>query len=98
MRRAIAFSRRRRSLTSILSPHQVGERRFAQRAAERARSVFAAVAILAFATQALAGDPADLPTTRTDLSPKDAKRVEAVTRPTSDFSKPEQFELMQGGA
>lgn len=98
MRRAIAFSRRRRSLTSILSPRQVGERRFALRAAERARSVFATFAILAFATPALAGDPADLPTTRTDLSPKDAKRVEAVTRPTSDFSKPEQFELMQGGA
>lgn len=36
--------------------------------------------------------------TRTDLSPKDRARVEAITRPTTDFSKPEQFELMQGGA
>jgi CxxC motif-containing protein (DUF1111 family) len=47
---------------------------------------------------ALAGDFANLPTTRTDLTPKDRARVEAITRPTSDFSKPEQFELMQGGA
>ena len=31
-------------------------------------------------------------------SPKDLARVIAITRPTSDFSKPEQFELMQGGA
>lgn len=35
---------------------------------------------------------------RTDLTPKDQKRVGSVTRPTDDFSKPEQFELMQGGA
>jgi CxxC motif-containing protein (DUF1111 family) len=39
-----------------------------------------------------------LATTRTDLTPKDAARVEAITRPTGDFSKAEQFELMQGGA
>ena len=41
---------------------------------------------------------AGLATTRTDLTPKDLARVEAITRPTTDFSKPEQFELMQGGA
>ncbi|MBO3758728.1 di-heme oxidoredictase family protein [Ciceribacter sp. L1K22] len=35
---------------------------------------------------------------RSDLTPKDAARVERVTRPTTDFSKPEAFELMQGGA
>ena len=35
---------------------------------------------------------------RTDLSPKDLKRVEKVTQPATDFSKPEQFEVMQGGA
>ncbi|KQT66210.1 MULTISPECIES: di-heme oxidoredictase family protein [unclassified Aureimonas] len=34
---------------------------------------------------------------RTDLTPKDLARVEAVTEPTSDFSKPEAFEQMQGG-
>lgn len=38
------------------------------------------------------------PTTRTDLDPKDQRRVEAVTRFTTDFTKPEQFELMEGGA
>jgi CxxC motif-containing protein (DUF1111 family) len=47
---------------------------------------------------ALTGDFANLPTTRTDLTPKDRARVEAITRPTEDFSKAEQFELMQGGA
>lgn len=40
----------------------------------------------------------DLPTARTDLTPKDLARVRAVTRATTDFSRPEQFELMQGGA
>jgi CxxC motif-containing protein (DUF1111 family) len=35
---------------------------------------------------------------RTDLTPKDISRVIAVTRPTEDFSKAENFELMQGGA
>lgn len=35
---------------------------------------------------------------RRDLTPKDHARVERVTRPTDDFSKAEQFELMQGGA
>jgi CxxC motif-containing protein (DUF1111 family) len=36
--------------------------------------------------------------TRTDINPKDQRRVESVTRPATDFSKPEQFETMQGGA
>lgn len=36
--------------------------------------------------------------TREDLSGKDRKRVQAVTRPAEDFAKPENFELMQGGA
>ena len=35
---------------------------------------------------------------RTDLSPQDHSRVIAVTRPTTDFSKAEQFEPMEGGA
>src|SRR5690606_15254112 len=35
---------------------------------------------------------------RDDLSDTDRTRVEAVTRPTADFSRPEAFELMQGGA
>ncbi|WP_279480023.1 di-heme oxidoredictase family protein [Aureimonas sp. SK2] len=35
---------------------------------------------------------------RTDLTPTDLARVRAVTKPTADFSKPEKFEEMQGGA
>ncbi|MCV3736519.1 c-type cytochrome [Rhizobium sp. TRM96647] len=35
---------------------------------------------------------------RTDLSDKDRARVEAVTRPTTDFSRAEQYEAMSGGA
>jgi CxxC motif-containing protein (DUF1111 family) len=35
---------------------------------------------------------------RDDLTPKDGARVAAITRPTTDFSKPERFEKMQGGA
>jgi CxxC motif-containing protein (DUF1111 family) len=35
---------------------------------------------------------------RDDLSPDDAVRVRAVTRPATEFSKPETFERMQGGA
>ncbi|MFN7008987.1 MAG: di-heme oxidoredictase family protein [Allorhizobium sp.] len=46
----------------------------------------------------LAPAAADEPPVRTDLTPKDLKRVEKVTAPTSDFSAPEPFELMQGGA
>jgi CxxC motif-containing protein (DUF1111 family) len=43
-------------------------------------------------------EPAGLSTSRSDLTPKDLARVVAITRPTGDFSKAEQFELMQGGA
>jgi len=35
---------------------------------------------------------------RSDLTPKDLARVRAVTAPTADFSKPEQFELLPAGA
>lgn len=51
-------------------------------------------------TAALSGDavPAGLATERTDLIPKDKARVVKIVKPTADFSKPEQFELMQGGA
>jgi CxxC motif-containing protein (DUF1111 family) len=44
------------------------------------------------------GSDSLLPQTRTDLNPKDLKRVERVTKPTKDFSKAEQFETMSGGA
>ena len=35
---------------------------------------------------------------RNDLSAEDTTRVEDVTRPTNDFSRPEQYEAMPGGA
>jgi len=35
---------------------------------------------------------------RADLTPKDLARVEKVTAPTTDFSKPEQFESLPAGA
>lgn len=35
---------------------------------------------------------------RNDLIPKDLKRVQKITKPTTDFSKAERFEAMQGGA
>ncbi|RWC48468.1 MAG: c-type cytochrome [Mesorhizobium sp.] len=58
------------------------------------------VLMFAFTSSAIAGDlqPAGLAITRTDLSAKDQARVTAITRPTPEFSRPEQFELMQGGA
>jgi len=57
--------------------------------------------LLALPASALAGSAADNPglaSTRNDLTPKDQRRVTAVTRPASNFSKAEQFERMQGGA
>ncbi len=36
--------------------------------------------------------------TRDDLSEQDQKRVEAITAPTADFSKPERYEAMSGGS
>lgn len=57
-------------------------------------AVFAA-ALSIVAAPALAGG---LPTTRTDLTPEDQSRVAEITRPATDFSKPEDFEVMQGGA
>lgn len=58
------------------------------------RVPLAVAASLLLSTVALA----DAPPKRADLTPKDAARVERVTRPTEDFTKAESFELMQGGA
>ncbi|WP_245480431.1 di-heme oxidoredictase family protein [Neorhizobium sp. NCHU2750] len=44
------------------------------------------------------GSDGPLPSTRTDLNPKDLKRVERVTQPVTDFSRSEQFEAMPAGA
>ncbi|MGX9142190.1 di-heme oxidoreductase family protein [Mesorhizobium sp. 128a] len=58
------------------------------------------VILAAISAPALAGssEPVGIAAGRTDLTPKDHARVIAVTRPTTDFSKPEAFETMQGGA
>lgn len=57
-----------------------------------------AVFFLVLALPAGTEEPSGLATIRNDLTPKDQRRVQSVTTPTTDFSKPEQFELMQGGA
>jgi CxxC motif-containing protein (DUF1111 family) len=61
---------------------------------------FALVILAIISDPSLAGaqEPVGLASSRTDLTPKDQARVLAVTRPTTDFSKPESFETMQGGA
>jgi len=56
----------------------------------------AAATIVAAAVHA--SGAASLPTDRDDLSPAERDRVAAVTAPATDFSKPEAFEVMQGGA
>jgi CxxC motif-containing protein (DUF1111 family) len=45
-----------------------------------------------------AGGPDPLAAGRTDLTAEDLARVEQVTKPTTDFTKPEAFETLQGGA
>lgn len=47
---------------------------------------------------ALAAGFGSLPLVRDDISADDRARIAAVTAPTDDFSKPERFENMQGGA
>jgi CxxC motif-containing protein (DUF1111 family) len=46
----------------------------------------------------LAAAPVAAGEARDDLSPADQKRVREITAPATDFSKPERFEKMQGGA
>lgn len=63
------------------------------------RPVLCLIAALGLALGPAVAQTADtLPLSRDDLTPKDLKRVQSVTRPTTDFSKAEDFELMQGGA
>lgn len=94
MRRALEFLRRaRRAFASLPHLSKTG-----------AGGGLAVLALFLLATALLAvgpatsEEPAGLAAMRKDLTPKDQRRVEAVTRPTADFSRPEQFELMQGGA
>ena len=58
------------------------------------RMGFAAL-LIAVSASASVAQPA---MTRDDLSPKDLARVRAVTAPATDFSKPEPFEALPGGA
>jgi len=91
MRRPIDFSRRSRLSEDDGPPLQKTPRYRICRGA----SLLLAVTLSA---SALATEPAVLPTSRTDVTSQDHARVLAVTRPTTDFTKPEPFELMQGGA
>ncbi|WP_192249987.1 di-heme oxidoreductase family protein [Mesorhizobium silamurunense] len=90
MRRAVDFLRRLRRARDGGLPLQNNPRY----PNCRAGSLLLAVTLSASAT---AGEPGPA-ASRTDLTLKDQARVLAVTRPTTDFSKPEPFELMQGGA
>ena len=54
-----------------------------------------ALAVALFAGLALAQDPASI---RTDLTPPDLARVQAVTAPVEDFSRPESLEHLPAGA
>lgn len=71
-----------------------------RRVPTRPNSAALAILIALSAGAALAGDaPGDtFPAVRADLTHEDLTRVEAVTAPTTDFSRAEPFELMQGGA
>jgi len=64
----------------------------------RMRSMLLVTAVLCAGAVAFASDRDAIPTTRDDLSPSERDRVATVTAPTSDFSKPERSENMQGGA
>lgn len=68
----------------------------APHASRAVAGLFGAALALCVALQAAAGDL--IPAERTDLTPEDAARVEAITRPATDFTAPEQFELLPGGA
>jgi len=94
MRRASPLTRRapfRLTIRNTGTPRRPGEGAF--------RSIALALLLGTTTSLSVAGDvPAGLATTRDDLTPADLVRVEAVTRPATDFSKSEKFELMQGGA
>lgn len=59
------------------------------------RTLIASTLLASIAVIALAGDQME---GRTDISDVDRARVEKITTPTSDFSKPEAFEASAGGA
>jgi CxxC motif-containing protein (DUF1111 family) len=74
------------------------ESAFIQLAESPTSSLLLGALVWLFASVPGAADTPGLSTSRTDLSAEDLARVIAITRPTTDFTKPEQFEPMQGGA
>lgn len=56
------------------------------------------LSLLAFCTLCIGTVAQDLPPQRDDISADNRARVEDVTKNTTDFSKPEAFEAMAGGA
>lgn len=68
------------------------------RQALRMRAPLLFAAAFLYGAAAGASDTSALSTTRDDLSPAERDRVAAVTAQTTDFTKPEAFEVMQGGA
>lgn len=61
------------------------------------RSAFLAAAVLGFGVSGI-GAAADSGPIRDDLSEADLRRVRTVTAPATDFSRPEPYERMAGGA
>lgn len=92
MRRPLDVLRRLRQADDGLSPRKNPRHQMFRGVS------LAVVATLTASAQAGAPEPVGFAASRSDLTPKDLARVIAVTRPTTDFSKPEPFELMQGGA
>jgi CxxC motif-containing protein (DUF1111 family) len=62
-----------------------------------ARAIFISVAIVGTSSP-VAADGLDVPAVRTDLTPEQLQRIQAITRPTTDFSKAEAYEMMESGA
>jgi CxxC motif-containing protein (DUF1111 family) len=95
MRRAIDLLRRRTLLHSWCVLRASKDARLQP----PLRFLMAALASLALTAVVAAGDvPSGLSATRTDLTAKDLARVRAITEPTTDFSKAEDFEPMPAGA
>ena len=88
MRRPLGIPRRARRAGTSGPPFDRSRRQ------RNCRAVF--LLAMTLSASAMAGEP--WPSARTDLTPKDQARVLSVTRPTADFSRPEPFERMQGGA
>ncbi|EAU42043.1 hypothetical protein FP2506_16459 [Fulvimarina pelagi HTCC2506] len=61
-------------------------------------AVFSAASLTALLALPLAAAMGERPQVRQDLTAEDLERVRKVTAPTTDFSKPEDFEAMQLGA